>query len=119
MQLAGSTRIDKGLITGTHGNDDPSICPLEASIPHGALVNPSGLYLSKDDPDSPNHRQAVNLAVRQTTEEFCRLGRLVSLRYGDPGLNVLLNAFEADRVRYELACPRNRGLVASVFMAAL
>jgi len=122
VQLAGSSRTDKGLITGTFAdNNDPTICPLEADIAHGDDLSQGayGTFLAKDDPDSPHHGEAKALAVRQTTEEFCRLARLVMLRYGNPGLDFMLSTFRADRTGYLAACPKDRSLVASVFMSAI
>ncbi|KYF72579.1 hypothetical protein [Sorangium cellulosum] len=118
----GSTATIKGLITGTYeDNEDSSICPSEASIEHGGPLFQGDYetYLAKDDPDSSYHLVAVAGAEQQTTEEFCRLARLVLLRYGEPGLDALMYHFEASRSGYEAACPRDRGLVAAVITSAI
>jgi hypothetical protein len=113
-----------GLITGTYeGNEESSICPPEASIEHGdfniRFWNDHGEYLAKDDPDSYLHDAAVDVATDQTSEEFCRLVRLVSLRHGKVARERLLAAWVEDRAGYDAMCPDDLGLVASLWMAAL
>jgi len=128
-----------GLISGTYkDNVDASICTPRGSIPHGDFdsegvsfeATSGGIevaaqnadldsYLAKDDPDSARHKQAVDLAVDQTTEEFCRLTRLVSLRYGQPARARLIKEWVGDRTGYDSACPHDESLVAAVLMAVL
>ncbi|WP_437769274.1 hypothetical protein WMF27_09310 [Sorangium sp. So ce281] len=122
VTVAGSTSTKKGLITGTYeDNEDSSICPPEASIEHGDTLFQGDYdeFLSKDDPDSPHHDEAASFARWQTKEEFCRLARLVLLRYGNPGLDTLLDVFEASRSGYEAACPNDRSLVSSVITSTI
>lgn len=112
-----------GLITGTYeANVDAPICDPRASIPHGKpILQPIGIgnYLAKDDPDSPYHSLAVTFAKRQTTEEFCRLARLVILRYGNPGFEALHDRWGVKRARYLETCSENQSLVAGLWMAAI
>jgi hypothetical protein len=108
-----------GLITGTYSDntDGPSVCPPNASIPHGPFFTEdlsNGEYLSKDDPDSIRHDLAKRAAIRQTTEEFCRWARLVLLRHGRDHYEDMLGGFVEDRGRYEAMCPNARGLVTAL-----
>ncbi|WP_437692658.1 hypothetical protein [Sorangium sp. So ce176] len=119
---AGSTATIKGLITGTYeDNEESSICPSGASIEHGDpfFQGDYETFLSKDDPDSPFHDEARSMAEMQTREEFCRLARLVLLRYGDSGLDSLIDVFEANRAGYEAACPHDRSVVTAVLASAI
>jgi hypothetical protein len=109
-----------GLMTGTfEGNTGPQMCPASVALPHDppmGIHNPH-LFLSKDHPDSLNHHEALSFAMRQTTEEFCRLMRLVMLRYGEAGRSALLKTWVRSQAAYETACPNDRALVAGVWIA--
>ena len=117
-------RWQLGFISGVYeDNEDSSLCPPEASIEHGDVNvrrwKDAGEYLAKDDPDSHNHAQAVDIAIAQSTEEFCRLVRLVTLRHGHAGREQLLDAWVEDRAGYDAFCPDDLALVAGMWMAVL
>jgi hypothetical protein len=100
------------LMTGTFvDNEDLNRCHSSLAIPHGDAFDDDcssaeaiNAYLSKDDPDSPYHAAAIDLAQQQTTQEFCRLSRLVRQRHGDAGLEFLLSEWVTNREAFYLAC---------------
>jgi len=101
-----------GLITGTYVNEDgPSACLPAASIPHGELWMlaarkdlDQGIYLTKDAPDLPYRDAAIDRAEAQTTQELCRLGRLLLARRGKDAYERLVSEWVADRADYERVC---------------
>ncbi len=114
----------KGLITGTYDNGmEGTACMGNGiSIPHGPLYPNAWPYpnleswefLAKDAPGSKNHDEAVAVATSQTTEEFCRLDRLLRLRYGDPGHALLLREWVEDDGEFERTCSLNAGMVTAL-----
>lgn len=107
-----------GWISGTYAdNVDPSVCPSSVAIEHGRFIAPQwqayDSFLAKDAPQSPHHDEAAALAVRQTAEEFCRLDRLVSMRYGARGHDLLMD-WMIDRNRFSDFCPKNAGMLAAL-----
>jgi hypothetical protein len=113
-----------GLITSTYSDntDGPSVCPSSASLPHGPFFTGDleiDEYLSKDDPNSINHGLAKDAAIRQTTEEFCRVARLVLLRNGHDHYEELLSALVEDRGLYEAMCPNALGIVTALTSTVL
>ena len=81
-----STPISPGLISGVHNNDDLSNCPETVAMEHGPLFLAEDRHLSKDFPSRPYHRAAKELAIEQTTHEWCLLVNLVREKYGDKGV---------------------------------
>ena len=101
------------LMTGTFAaNEDVNRCHRAFEIPHGGTFDDAcgeaeeiNAYLAKDDPDSPYHQEAVTLAEKQTTQEFCRLVHLMFLEYGDEGREFVLDSWVEDRHEFDEACP--------------
>jgi hypothetical protein len=121
ISIGGAPPSERALISGTYDNAEPSICPIGGSIEHGDHLEQGAYhtFLAKDDPDSPYHDEAVGFAKQQTKEELCRYARLVMLQYGEQGHDLLLGTLKGSLADYEAQCPDNRGMVASVFNAAL
>ena len=87
------TATYKGVISGTFGTSDD--CPDNVAVAHGSLVAPLP-HLNKDDTSSSNgtlYPAARALAIRQTRHEFCRLVQLVRDRWGQRGVDGLLEAW--------------------------
>jgi hypothetical protein len=113
-----------GLISGTYpDNTDGSLCPAAVAIEHGPHVVPQwdayDSYLAKDGPFSPHHDAAVDLAIEQTVEEFCRLDRLIRLRYGDAGHRFLMDTWVDDETGFGAECASNQSLVAGVVLSII
>ena len=120
--VVGPTFSRVGLITGTYDNVDRSVCPAAASVAHGDWYAPlpaTHLYLAKDDPGAVLHEEAVALARRQTTEEFCRLDRLVRLRHGDRASAFLYDTWQVNRSLQASSCGNSRAIVAAAWNTAL
>lgn len=118
----GGALIGRGLITGEYPkNIGGSACPPTAAIFHGDDFEqgPIHNYLAKDDPDAFMHREAIALAIRQTTEEYCRLDRMVLHQYGEPGAATLRRHWGVDATKLLQACPDNQGIVVSTWLAPL
>lgn len=109
-----------GLISGTF-DADVNKCPASASIPHGGkLINrffrtPEATEfpneLNKDNPAIKGHAAARQLAVQQTTHEFCRLVELTRQTYGERGVDVIYDNWVQDQYRIDspannAICPR-------------
>jgi hypothetical protein len=105
----------RGLVTGTYENDDgPSACPTNSSLPHGdiekllLLSSTFGLdtntFMTKDPPFVALHEEAVTMAIDATTEEFCRLGRLISLRAGRGAHDAFMSALDVNFSLYQATC---------------
>lgn len=108
------------LITGTYeGNTGGSTCHPNASIYHGDHTSQGDVheYLAKDDPDSFMHEEAVDFATWQTTEEFCRLDRMVFVRYGQSGWSHFRSKWKVKQAKMDVACPANTELAASLAAA--
>lgn len=117
-----STLIGFGLITGTFSdNDDPSACVPGATIRHGGLIYSQSdePVLAKDDSGTYLHDEAKALARSQSREEFCRLTRLATLRYGEPGRIKLNTTWGVTDAEYKAHCPTSVSKVIAVFSASL
>lgn len=111
------------LMTGTYAdNTDAEICPNSVQLPHGDFLNWNATtaydtFLAKDGPYTPHHDDAVAMAMRQTREEFCRLDRVVGIKFGFQGQQKLRTAWVNDMNGFRTACPNNDDLVAALIMA--
>lgn len=117
-----TTTMGVGLITGTFAdNEDSSACVAGGSIRHGRIFDEIdfGNTLAKDDPDAPHHDKAKSLARAQTTYEFCRFSRLVSLRWGQPGLTNLHSKWGVSASEYSDKCGDSPSKVAALIVASL
>ncbi len=79
-----------GLITGVYSGDQEA-CPDDIEMTHGELNKDMG-YTGK----SQQFREAYSTAVKATTHEWCRLVNLVSLKYGQAGVDNLFSQWVAD-----------------------
>jgi hypothetical protein len=113
-----------GLITGTYDNGDGTSCLPSASIPHGDVLSVDGdddpgSYLTKDVPGLLNREEALDRAVAQTTEEFCRLGRLVMLRRGKIVHDAMVSEWVDEPDDYRTSCGEMNRQVESLATAYL
>lgn len=120
VRLPAHTRVPKvttdsgvvdGLITGTYDNGDGNCCLASTRIPHGDVVHLAfdkdddiGTYMTKDVPGLPFRDEALEQAHWQTAHEFCRLGRMVSLRRGVAAHDALISEWKVDRDYYVSLC---------------
>lgn len=116
------TFIGYGLITGTYSdNEDPHACVPGATIAHGGLIYTKGSepVLAKDDSGTYLHDEAKSLARSQTREEFCRLTRLVTLRYGETARIKLNTTWGVSDAEYKEHCPTSVSKAVALISAAL
>lgn len=111
-------------MSGTYtGNVDSSVCHSPVSIPHGDFLltqnDPVDSYMAKDNPRTPYFEAARSLATAQTLEEFCRLDRRVTLRFGHQAHDLLMSSMIDDLSLFAARCGDNAATVAAIMMAAL
>ncbi|MBI3071827.1 MAG: hypothetical protein HYY84_06815 [Deltaproteobacteria bacterium] len=106
------SRERKGIITGTYPKSDKENCIKEAKLGHWKELPTEITHpevdrggLNKDDHLRPNSQKAINLAVKQTRHEWCRLVHMVFEKGGAEAANRLIDNWVNDKAAAEAHCP--------------